>query len=644
MRVTVIEHVTAIPLDSDRRITDATIVIEGDRIARVAPSAAAAATRADVRIDGRGLFAVPGFADMHVHPYDTEGFASYLAYGITTIGVMHGSPTVLDWRSRQRGGALDGPTIYTASPTVNGYPPGNPLFIAVQDTLAARLVADHQKQAGYDFIKVYSFLNPAVYDALLDEAHRVGIPVVGHIPFQMDYRWILRAGQTNVAHIEEFFQSGDIPDDSMPVLARRVKDGGATVTVNLFAYVDYLRTIADIQAVLHDQEMRYASPAQLSEKLPTSNRATNRPNLGEFAAFLRTRLERFKRLMRELQKAGVPLLIGTDTETFGFPGQSAQIEMLTMGESGLTAYEVLRAAAANAGEFVASSGRGSERFGQLLPGMRADVVLLRGDPLVDIRNIREVGGVIARGRYYSPARLSAMRDSVAKRTTPQREFVVRFDSLIMKAKEPATAAQDLASFVAANPGSPPFAELVWSGYGRLTIAKDPQASLAIRELETQAYPYSASAVTDVARALLIRHDTLAALARFRRAHELSPDDQNIADLIDKLTAANTNQRRAESATITFDSIEAKVRGQSTRLRIRVVVDPAPEAPRPIVYVNSDSATATEAVMTPNRGWVFAPFAGQSLELRWSTIGSRVEGTWVLGWANNGRLTGRKESK
>jgi hypothetical protein len=57
---------------------------------------------------------------MHVHPYDTEGFASYLAYGVTTIGVMHGSPAVLDWRDKQRRGLLDGPTIYSASPTVKG--------------------------------------------------------------------------------------------------------------------------------------------------------------------------------------------------------------------------------------------------------------------------------------------------------------------------------------------------------------------------------------------------------------------------------------------------------------------------------------------------------------------------------------------
>ena len=265
---------------------------------------------------------------MHTHPYDTEGFPSYFAYGITTIAVMHGSAPVLDWRQLVRSGRLEGPTIYSASPSVNGYPPGNPLFISVQDTAEARRVAREQKQAGYDFIKAYSFLNPDVYAALLDEANRVGIPVVGHIPWQVGTDGVLKAGQRNVAHVEEFFQDGDIPDDSMPVIARRVKNAGVTVTANLFAYADYLRTIASIGDVLNDPEMQFASPAQYSEKIPTSNRATNRSDLVGFAKFLRERRVRFQMFIRALSTAGVPILVGTDTETFGFPGQSAYLELL----------------------------------------------------------------------------------------------------------------------------------------------------------------------------------------------------------------------------------------------------------------------------------------------------------------------------
>jgi hypothetical protein len=635
----IIEHVTAIPLDGNRRIDDASIVIVGDRIESVGRSSPVTSALQALHIDGRGLYAVPGFADMHAHPYDTEGFASYLAYGVTTIGVMHGSPPVLDWRARQRAGTLDGPTIYTASPTVNGYPPANPLFIAVQDTQAARRVAAAQKRIGYDFIKAYSFLNRDVYDALLVEAHRVGIPVVGHIPFQVGYTRVLAAGQSNVAHIEEFFQSGDVPDDSMPLIAERVRRAGTTVTANLFAYIDYLRTIADIQQVLHDPEMQYASPAQLSEKLPTSNRATNRPNLQGFAEFLRTRLERFRKLLREFNKAGVPILVGTDTETFGFPGQSAQLEMFALADAGLTPYEALRAASTHAGAFVSRVVAPAERFGTLAPGQRADIVLLRGNPLDDLHNIGKVAGVLARGRWYPEARLRAMRDSVARRTAAQRQFVERFDSLIVKAKDMRTAANELRAFVGEHPSAKPFAELVWEGYGRLSIARDPVASIEIRELQAAAYPTSVAAENSLGRAYLIRGDTATALRHFVRARDLVADNFVTEDLVAKLTAARA-PKRASQFDVSFDTVTVSVQGRPQRLSLRVSVEQTAATTKARVYVNSDTGVvATEVVSTDERSWVFAPAFGQTLELRWTVKGTSVVGNWTLGWANNGVLRG-----
>ncbi len=641
VRVLAIEHVTAIPMDTDRRIDDATVVIQDDRITAIGPASDVRVPGGSTRISGRGLFAVPGFADMHVHPYDTEGFVSYLAYGITTIGVMHGSPAVLDWRRRQRSGTLDGPTVYTASPTVNGYPPGNPMFISVQDTQTARRVAAAQQRQAYDFIKAYSFLNPDVYDALLDEAHRVGIAVVGHIPYQVGYGGVLADGQANVAHIEEFFQDGDVPDDSMPVIAARVKQAGMTVTANLFAYIDYLRTIADLQQVLHDPEMAYASPAQLSEKLPTSNRATNRPNLQSFAQFLRTRLDRFKKLVREFERAGVPILVGTDTETFGFPGQSAQLEMFALADAGLSAFEVLRAASKDAGDFVSRAVSPNERFGTLSPGARADVVLLRGDPTRDIRNVGRIAGVVARGRWYSEDRLRAMRDSVARRTAPQRRFVERFDSLIMQAKDPRRAADELRAFLRENPEARPLAELVWEGYGRLSFARDPVASTEIRELQTAAYPASFAAENSVGRAYLARGDTMTALEHFDRARELGPNSFVSEDMIAKLSAAREPHSIARFD-LAFDTVTVKVRGHPQRLAMRVSIDRGPAATTARVYLNSDTgAVASEVVSTDQRSWIFAPAFGQTLELRWQVSGRIVSGTWTLGWANNGLLRGRR---
>jgi imidazolonepropionase-like amidohydrolase len=638
--ITAITNVSAIPMDRDLVIADATILISGDRITRIGPSNSITVPRGARRIDGRGLFAVPGFADMHTHPYDTEGFASYLAYGITTIAVMHGFPAVLDWRDKQRRGVLDGPTIYSASPTVNGFPPGNPQFISVQDTIEARAVARDQKTNGYDFIKAYSMLNADVYDALLDEAKRVHIPVVGHIPWQMDYAHVIDKGQSNVAHIEEFFQNGDIPDDSMPAIARRVKASGATVTANLFAYADYLHTIDDIQAVLHDPEMRYASPAQYSEKLPTSNRATNRRDLPGFAKFLRERRVRFQKLLRAFRDAGVPILVGTDTETFGFPGQSAYLEMLQLREAGLTPYEVLEAATRSAGEFVTRVVDRAEHFGMLAPGMRADIVLLRANPLADITSASKVAGTMSRGRWYPADRLKQMRDSVAERTTPQRQFVERFDSLITQAKDASAALAALREFRAQYPTAVPIAELVWIGYGRLLYAQDKISSTEIRRIASEVYPRSSSAQNQIGRAFLFRFDTTEALKYFRKAQNLSPHDLVVRDMIAKLEAARAGPTSSTLGRFVFDTIRVKIEGQMRALRLMVDVRRDTSVTSARVFVNGDSAiVASEAVAGPSDVWITAPYAGNDLELRWASGRAGQQGTWVLGWGKNGTLRG-----
>ncbi len=641
-RTIAITHVTAIPMDTDRTIPDATIIVSGDRIAAIGRAGDTPVPAHALVIDGRGKFALPGFADMHVHPYDTEGFPSYLAYGITTIAVMHGSPPVLAWRERQRRGVLDGPTVYSASPTVNGLPPGNPLFIAVQDTTEARAVAREQKAAGYDFIKAYSFLNRDVYDALLGEAHKVGIAVVGHIPFQMDYQHVLAAGQANVAHIEEFFQNGDIPDDSMPVIARRVKAAGATVTANLFAYADYLRTIANPAGVLTDPEMRYASPAQYSEKIPTSNRALNRPDLPGFAKFLRERLVRFQMLLRAFDAAGVPILVGTDTETFGFPGQSAYDEMLQMRIAGLSPYKALAAATRNAGEFVARSVPGAERFGTLAVGMRADIVLLRENPLTRIENASSVAGTMTRGRWYPSERITAMRDSVAARTTPQRAFVDRFDSLMTKAKNASAAAALLKQFRDANPDAIPFAELVWGGYGRMQYAQDKISSTDIRLSALDVYSQSHSAFNQVGRAFLFRFDTTTSLTYFRKALAFSPHNLVYQDMVMKLDAARAGPGPDVLGRYEFAPVQVKVAGQPRSMKFVVTLTRAASTTAARVFINGDSGrVATEAVAGPRNVWVTVPLEGNDLELRWRAGAEIVEGTWILGWANNGVLRGRR---
>lgn len=145
---------------------------------------------------------MPGLADMHVHLYDTDGFVSYLAYGITTVANLNGEPADIRWRDQVQRGELVGPTVYTAGPSINGNPPGNSGFTAVETADQARAEVRRQFDLGYDFIKVYSTLPAPAYAAILAEAKAHHMGVLGRVPFEVGLKGVLQSGwQSNIAHL-----------------------------------------------------------------------------------------------------------------------------------------------------------------------------------------------------------------------------------------------------------------------------------------------------------------------------------------------------------------------------------------------------------------------------------------------------------
>src|SRR5262245_22490930 len=113
---------TVVPMDRPGSLPDQTVVVRGDRIAIVAPSATIDPTRATT-VDAHGKWIVPGLADMHVHLQGDHDFALELLNGVTTVRDMFGSPQHLTWRAAIQAGTLDGPTLFTAGPIVDGDPP-----------------------------------------------------------------------------------------------------------------------------------------------------------------------------------------------------------------------------------------------------------------------------------------------------------------------------------------------------------------------------------------------------------------------------------------------------------------------------------------------------------------------------------------
>lgn len=636
--LTAIEHVTVLPMDGRDSLLDYTVLIRGETIAQLGPASSVSIPSGARRIDGRGRYLMPGLADMHVHPYDRDGMASYLAHGVTTIAVMHGFPAVVAWRDQVRRGTLVGPTIYSAGPSINGYPPANPLFVAVEEPGEARAAVAEQHAAGYDFVKVYSMLNPSEYSAILAEAARLGMPVFGHIPFQVGWRQAIEQGQAAVAHVEEFFNAG-IQDSEFVAAAELAAKHHTAVVANLYAYSEMLTESADIARLLADPEMRYHSPAGLSEKLPSSNRSL-RSNQADFNGYLTRQLPRMRRLVKLLHDAGVPVFPGTDTETFGFPGQSLLGDLRELSLAGLSTYQVLEAATRLPGEFLATR-RGAERFGTVTQGSRADLVLLDANPLANLENLQRVRGTMARGRWYSIDRLQTIRDSVAARNALLHPLIKVLDSLAMKANDGPAAVQLFERIRREFPDAVPVAELVVRGYGRTLFLKgDRPNSIKLRLLVEQLYDRSHSAANEVGRAYLFSGDTTEALVHFRRSLAISPHNSNVRRMVDKLEDSRRPLRFKPAGQIEFEPVTMKGRENPTaRSLILTMADSSGQWKGSVRWDGKD-VPLEELVVGGDAIWAMVDISNQTLELKLTVNGDAVTGIWVYGWGNNGRIVGR----
>ena len=201
-------NVNVIPLDREGVEHGRTGLVRGERIAEIGSRSEIKVPSDSVAIDCTGEYLVPGLTDAHVHvagspvvpTRDDFGDAPlYLAYGVTTVVNLSGSPMILEWRKRVEAGTLLGPTIYTSGPFVNEPRVNTPEEVE-RDIIA-------QAQLGYDLIKFHEFflrtttgLSLPAYRRMAETARRIGIPVIGHAPVNLGIEEMLRARQS-IAHL-----------------------------------------------------------------------------------------------------------------------------------------------------------------------------------------------------------------------------------------------------------------------------------------------------------------------------------------------------------------------------------------------------------------------------------------------------------
>lgn len=425
-------HVNVIPMTYDGVMKDQTVIVEGERITRIGATSSVRLPRHVLQIDGRGKYLMPGLVDFHVHLRDTSELLSYLAHGVTTVVQMSG-PTgnvsdVLALRRRITSGEVLGPNVYTTGRILDGNPaifPGVSTVVSTPEE--AKRVVEDQYRAGVDFIKIYNNLTSDVLRAIVEAAHERGLAVIGHVPRRdgrpQALQIALSAGQDMIAHGEEFFFTyfyGDADSllgrDLLPQperskissVIRLARESGAAVTPNLSFVAMTRRQLDNLNAVLSDSEVRYLHPTVIA--MWREQNPTHRPDLARFSLRERAKYAFLKDFIPALQAGGVVLLLGTDSSVSGmFPGKSAQLELQELVAAGLTPFQALTTGTRNAGQFIKEHVHGTELFGTLSLGQRADLLLLDGNPLIEIDNISRIVGVTVRGRWLSKGNLERMR-------------------------------------------------------------------------------------------------------------------------------------------------------------------------------------------------------------------------------------------
>ena len=429
----VIAHATVINPATSSVQTNRTVVITGSHITSVSDAAQFRSPQNARVIDATGEYLIPGLWDMHVHSAFGDWFPGgrdiilplFIANGITGVRDMGGEAAVLlEWRKEIADGAIVGPRMVISGPMLDGYLPNGklrfPSSIAVTTPASAVAAVDSLKMQGVDFIKVQSVISHDAYLAAAAEAHKQGLPIVGHVPDKVRIKEVVEAGQKSIEHLMGIFEGCSTQEDefikgkgNLKLLLTTQDQQRCDSLTKLLAQnqIWQVPTLAwQRGGTLLDQRDLKHQP--LDEYVPaywrdvTWRRFTDEMMPDLLRDPLPLRQEYFTRnlqMVGALHRAGVPFMAGTDTAAgvYIMPGFSLHDELANFVEAGFTPMEALQTATSNPAKFLGME----TSSGSLEPGKIADLVLLSGNPLENIRNTRKITVVIADGRLFDRAEL-----------------------------------------------------------------------------------------------------------------------------------------------------------------------------------------------------------------------------------------------
>ncbi len=380
-------------------VPDAAVVISGSRIVAVGRRSEIQVPRGARMINATGATIMPGLWEMHAHYAQAEWGPIYLASGVTTArDVGNQFEFLVGAREVLNSGRGIGPRLLSAGIIDGAGQFGIGLARAGTPAQGVEWVRRYHA-AGFEQIKIYSSIADSVLPAITTEAHALGMTVTGHIPRGMNAYQGIAAGMDQVNHISFIQQMMRDRSDTMPLTMDMPEAQKAiTFLVENHTVVDPTIALYELNAHPADQPVSAFEPGVDKVAPELRQSLTHTGAAPADTAKRRAQFELQLQIIGALHKAGVPIVAGTDLTV---PGYSLHREIELYVLAGFTPMEAIQAAT-----LVPARAMGLEKeSGTLQPGMRADILVVNGNPLERISDTRNVRFVIANGRYFEPAPL-----------------------------------------------------------------------------------------------------------------------------------------------------------------------------------------------------------------------------------------------
>jgi len=380
-------------------VPDSVVIVRHGRISAAGRRDRVAIPNGMTVVNVAGQTLLPGLWEMHTHFSGVEFGPALLAAGVTTARDCGGEFDFLvaERDAIEKQHAL-GPRLLLAG-LVDGNGPAAFGTLSADTPEEARTAVAYYHAAGFQQIKLYTLLKPDVVAALAAEAHRLGMKVTGHVPAAMNAFQGVEAGMDQINHLNFVSQTMRAPESHEPIDFRSDR---AVKAIQFFqehhTVIDPTASWGEMAGHTKDIEVSSFEPgiAKAPYTLASKFMSLGAPATGSVA--FQARLAENLAVIGALHKAGVAIVAGSDT---GLPGYGLHREMELYVKAGMTPLEAILSATIVPARAMNLDGES----GTIEPGKRADLILVDGNPLQSISDIRKVSRVVANGRMYDCKKL-----------------------------------------------------------------------------------------------------------------------------------------------------------------------------------------------------------------------------------------------